>query len=49
MGHYTTYQTHMSPYTASLLSFLGERYVFRKNPAANVNMTLAFLMFHIRL
>ena len=40
---------HMLPYTASLLSFLWERYVFHKNPAANVDMTLAFLMFHIRL
>ena len=32
MGHYAPYQTHMLPYTASLLSLLWDRYVFRKNP-----------------
>ena len=49
MGHYAPYQTHMLLYTASLLSFLWERYVFHKNPATNVDMTLTSFMFHIRL
>ena len=32
MGHYPPYQTCMMSYTACLLSYLWERYMFRKNP-----------------